>query len=102
MIPIHELLNRIRWDSRFGAADFEVGYFDRVRQSVVRVPFGNIRFDPNDHFAFQVLGDDGQLRTVPFHRVRRVRRNGVLIWQRGAGARPAARSIGRDKGSGRS
>jgi len=29
MIPIHELLARIRWDPEFGAARFEIAYFDR-------------------------------------------------------------------------
>ena len=30
MIPIQELLSRIRWDESFGKGDFEIGYYDRV------------------------------------------------------------------------
>ena len=29
MIPIHELLNRIRWDAEFAKGTFELGYYDR-------------------------------------------------------------------------
>jgi hypothetical protein len=28
MIPIHELLNRIRWDSELAKGNFELGYYD--------------------------------------------------------------------------
>ena len=30
MIPIHELLNHIRWDPEFGRGHFELAYWDRV------------------------------------------------------------------------
>lgn len=85
MIPIHELFSRIRWDAEFGAADFEVGYYDRVKNAVVRIPFTALHFDPADHFAFRILDRNGEAQTIPFHRVRAVWRNGELIWRRGGG-----------------
>ena len=30
MMPIHELLSRIRRDEAFGQAEFEIGYYDRL------------------------------------------------------------------------
>jgi len=30
MKPIHEILNRIRWDREYARADFKVGYYDRL------------------------------------------------------------------------
>ena len=36
MTPIHELLNRIRWDEEFGRGRFELGYYDRHEDAVVR------------------------------------------------------------------
>jgi uncharacterized protein (UPF0248 family) len=30
MIPIHRLLNRIRWDPGFGRGRFVIGYYDRL------------------------------------------------------------------------
>jgi len=84
MIPIQDLLNRIRWDAEFGKGDFILGYYDRVRHEVVRVPFSRVHFTPGEHFAFEAVEDDGTLHTVPFHRVREVWRNGELIWHREA------------------
>lgn len=36
MTPIHELLNRIRWDKEFGQGRFEVGYHDRHADQLSR------------------------------------------------------------------
>lgn len=82
MIPIHELLNRIRWDRAFGAADFEIGYYDRVEDRVIRVPMREIFFEADDHFSFDLYDNEGELHSIPLHRVRQVYRNGELIWQR--------------------
>lgn len=86
MIPLHELLARIRRDREFGAAQFALGYLDRVLGRIVVVPLRDVVLDPGDRFAFQVLDDDGTLHGVPFHRVRQVYRDGVAIWERPQGA----------------
>ena len=31
MIPIHELLNRVRWDPEFAKGNFQLGYYDRPK-----------------------------------------------------------------------
>jgi uncharacterized protein (UPF0248 family) len=84
MTPIHELLARIRWDPDFGAAQFVIGYHDRLIRAEVTVPLERIRFTPGDHFAFEAQAEDGTRHTVPYHRVRNVWRNGALIWHRQA------------------
>ncbi|MCM5569270.1 DUF504 domain-containing protein [Burkholderiaceae bacterium FT117] len=84
MMPIHELLSRIRWDPAFGSADFTLGYWDRVQERIVTVPLREATIDPQDHFAFDVVDDEGEVHHVPFHRVRQVFRNGTLIWERPA------------------
>jgi uncharacterized protein (UPF0248 family) len=84
MIPIQDLLHRIRWDAEFAKGDFEVGYYDRVEDRVVRVPFQRVHFDKGEHFAFEAVQDDGTVHTVPLHRVREVWRDGDLIWHRSA------------------
>jgi uncharacterized protein (UPF0248 family) len=83
MIPIHELLNRIRWDPAFAKGRFVLGYYDRVDDTVVRVPINRVQLTPGDHFAFQVTDPDGYTHEVPFHRVRDVYRDGERIWHRG-------------------
>jgi uncharacterized protein (UPF0248 family) len=82
MIPIHELLNRIRWDPDYGKAVFVIGYYDRLAEAIVRVPFKDIHFDPEDHFDFSFTDEEGQLLTVPLHRIRQVFRNNELVWER--------------------
>ena len=34
MMPIHELLNRMRWDKEFAKADFLIGYYDRLEKGI--------------------------------------------------------------------
>jgi uncharacterized protein (UPF0248 family) len=84
MIPIQQLLHRIRWDPEFGRAEFVIGYFDRIRHAIVRVPFTRIQAGAGDHFSFAAVEDDGSMHEVPLHRVREVYRNGELIWERAA------------------
>jgi hypothetical protein len=37
MMPIHELLSRIRRDEAFGQAEFEIGYYDRLLGACPRI-----------------------------------------------------------------
>jgi uncharacterized protein (UPF0248 family) len=82
MIPIQDLLHRIRWDPDLAGSEFVVGYWDRVARAIVRVPFRHIRFETGERFAFEAVEDDGSVHTVPLHRVREVWRDGELIWHR--------------------
>lgn len=82
MTPIHELLNRIRWDAGFAQGRFELRYYDRVDDRLIRVPMARVQLMPGDHFAFQVTDADGYTHEVPFHRVKDVFKNGELIWHR--------------------
>jgi uncharacterized protein (UPF0248 family) len=84
MIPIQELLNRIRWDKAFGEGAFRIGYYDRVSRQIIQVPLREIWFEEEDHFAFQLLDEEGETHMIPLHRVREVYRDGELIWQRQA------------------
>lgn len=82
MTPIHELLNRIRWDEAYAKGDFVIGYYDRVEMKVILVPMARVQLDPADHFSFQVSDADGYAHAVPFHRVKEVYKDGRLIWHR--------------------
>lgn len=84
MTPIHELLARVRWDPKFGAAQFVIGYYDRVIRAQVKVPLESIQFEPGAGFAFETAAEDGTIHIVPYHRVRNVWRNDELIWHRHA------------------
>jgi uncharacterized protein (UPF0248 family) len=82
MQPIHELLARIRHDREFGRGRFELGYFDRRESAVHRVALQEIVFPLDQRQVFEILDETGQCRRIPFHRVREVRRDGQIIWQR--------------------
>ena len=89
MIPIQDLLHRIQWDPQFGAGDFVIGYYDRIANSIVRVPFRRLYLEQGEHFSFEAVEHDGTVPTVPFHRVREVWRSGELIWRRMRAGEPA-------------
>jgi uncharacterized protein (UPF0248 family) len=82
MIPIHELLNRIRWDPEFARGNFELGYFDRFERRIILVPFKEVSFPKDDSHSFQLVDAEGQMHRVPFHRVREVYKDSQRIWHR--------------------
>jgi uncharacterized protein (UPF0248 family) len=88
MIPIHELLSRIRWDKEFGQGRFEIGYFDRYEGVIQRVSLQEVTFPETAHHTFIVVDEAGQTHRIPFHRVREVVKDGQVIWQRPPGHAP--------------
>jgi uncharacterized protein (UPF0248 family) len=89
MIPIHELLNRIRWDPEFGRGRLEIGFFDRHEGVIHRVGFRDVEFPMTGERLFQFMDEGGQHRRVPFHRIREVWRDGARIWHRHTGGAKA-------------
>lgn len=82
MTPVQDILNRIRWDQSWADDDFKIGYYDRVEQQVIIVPFKEIHFPRDDHFSFEVIDQEGEFHSVPYHRVKAIYRNSRLIWHR--------------------
>ena len=82
MIPIHELLNRIRWDAEFARGSFHLGYYDWAENRVILVPFDKVSFPPDSPETFQLTDAEGRTHCVPFHRVREVHRDSQRIWHR--------------------
>lgn len=82
MIPVRELLSRIRWDPEFGRGSFTIGYYDRVRKGIVKVSLTQIGFDTKARSWIETVEEDGSSHEVPLHRIREVYRDGVLIWKR--------------------
>lgn len=82
MIPLHELLSRIHWDAEFGRGEFMVAYYDKVLEKLLYVPLTEVRQVADSHFNFEVTDDEGLIHSVPYHRVKEVWKDGVLIWHR--------------------
>ncbi|HEY5621291.1 MAG TPA: DUF504 domain-containing protein [Pontiella sp.] len=81
METIRELLSRIRWDTEFGRGAFEIGIYDRVADALVFHPLEDIRLEHGNRFSFTIVVD-GEAVSIPFHRIREVRKNGQSIWKR--------------------
>jgi len=90
-VPIHELLNRIRWDTVFARGNFELGYLDRVENRIIVVPFAEVSFSRDDPRAFRLVDEAGRSHRVPFHRVREVYKDGQRIWHRPEDGREKAK-----------
>jgi uncharacterized protein (UPF0248 family) len=82
MIPIQDLLHRIRWDPEFGCGEFVIGYYDRIEHEIILVPFREIRFPKDGPGIFELLDHEGQTHSIPLHRVKSVYKDGELIWHR--------------------
>ncbi|MDV3242110.1 MAG: DUF504 domain-containing protein, partial [Methylocaldum sp.] len=82
MLPIRDLLNRIRWDEDFARAEFAIGYYDRIEKTIVVTPLKRIDFPGDRPGVFELTDSEGETHTIPLHRIKVVYRNGELIWQR--------------------
>ena len=82
MKPIQELLNQIRWDKEFAKGEFEISYYDRVVDRTISIPLKEVYFDPDDHFSFQLIDPEGEVHLIPLHRIRKVSKDGHIIWRR--------------------
>jgi uncharacterized protein (UPF0248 family) len=85
MIPIHELLSRIRWDPEFAKGNFQLGYYDRGEDRIILTPLQAVTFPGDSPRAFQLVDHEGQVHRIPFHRVREVYRDSQRIWHRPEG-----------------
>lgn len=82
MKPIQEILNRVKWDTEFGNAEFVLGYLDRFQPDLVLVPLPSAGFDENNEESFELTDEEGSRVNIPLHRVKKIFRNGELIWSR--------------------
>ncbi|HEY5993490.1 MAG TPA: DUF504 domain-containing protein [Gallionellaceae bacterium] len=82
MIPLHELLSRIRWDPDFGRGEFRLGYLDHVRGGLVYVALNEARQEADSLYCFEVTDEEGNTLSIPYHRVKEVWKDGELIWRR--------------------
>ena len=78
MIPIQDLLNKIKWDKRENSKQYAIFYFDRIKKTLIKIPYTKIkRIDG----SFIVL-DNEEESNIPLHRVKRVMKNVVVVWER--------------------
>ena len=77
MIPIKDLINKIRWDKRENPEDYILVYIDLDKEK--QISYTEIkRLEGN----FMILEKQGQEVEIPLHRIRKVKKNNKIIWKR--------------------
>ena len=82
MMPVHEMLNRIRWDPEFAKGNFELGYYDRAEGRVILISLKEVAFPDDSPQTFQISDAEGKIHRIPFHRVREVYKDSQRVWHR--------------------
>ena len=78
MQPIQNLLNKIKWDKRENPEEYSIFYYDRILKELIEIPYEEIK---RVEGTFMVLDNEDE-SNVPFHRVKKVTRDGYVVWQR--------------------
>ncbi len=79
MITIKELLNRIKWDRKLKPSEYSIFYYDRILDKLIEVKYNDILKIED---GFLEIKSDNKIIEIPLHRIKKVTRNGKLIWQR--------------------
>lgn len=77
MIPIKELINKIKWDKRENPEDYALWFLDLDK--LVEMKYTDIK---NIDGNFMVVEKEGEEVEIPLHRIREVRKKGVVVWKR--------------------
>ncbi len=78
MQPIHELLNKIKWDKRENPEEYSIFYFDRILKKLMQIPYNKIK---RVEGSFMVLDNEDE-SNVHLHRIKKVEKNNVIVWER--------------------
>ena len=78
MLPIQQLLNKIKWDKRENPSDYTLFYFDRILNKLVSIPYNKIK---RLEGSFMIL-DNEEETNIPLHRIRKVTKNHAVVWER--------------------
>ena len=77
MIPIKDLINKIKWDKRENPEDYILIYIDLGKRK--ELAYTSIkRLEGN----FMVIDRDLEEVEIPLHRIREVKKKGKVIWKR--------------------
>jgi uncharacterized protein (UPF0248 family) len=79
MIPIQELLNKVRYSPEENPEDYVLFYYDRIEDKLMRLGLAEIKKIEDN---FLVLMKEGKRINLPLHRIRKVKKKGKIIWER--------------------
>ena len=75
---VGDLLNRLRWDKNLKPQEYVLVYIDRIEEKNYEIPLTAIARKGN----FIMILKQGKEQSIPLHRIRQVKRNGKVIWER--------------------
>ena len=78
MIPIKDLLNKIKWDKRENPKEYSIFYFDRILKKLIQIPYTKIK---RVEGSFMVLNNEEE-SNIPLHRIKKVMKKDVVMWER--------------------
>ena len=78
MQPIKDLLNKIKWDKRENPEQYLIFYYDRILNKLIKIPYTKIK---RLEGSFMVL-DNEEESNIPLHRIKKVMKNNVVVWER--------------------
>lgn len=78
MQPIHELLNKIKWDKREDPKLYSIFYFDRILKQLIKIPYTKIK---RIEGSFMII-DNEEESNIPLHRIKKVTKNNIVVWER--------------------
>jgi len=77
MKTIKELINKIKYDKK-ERGDYSLFYIDRIENNYKEIKFKDIkRIEGN----FLIINKDKETE-IPLHRIKIVKKNGMVIWRR--------------------
>lgn len=79
MIPIQDLLNKIKWDERENPQDYILYYHDRVRGKLMQLKYNDILGIED---GFMTVNREGKETAIPLHRIKKVEKKGKTVWER--------------------
>jgi len=78
MQPIHELLNKIKWDKRENPNEYSIFYYDRILQKLIKIHYNKIK---RIEGSFMII-DNEEESNIPLHRIKKVTKNNIVVWER--------------------
>jgi len=81
MLPIKDLLDKIKWDKREDPEVYILVYIDLGERR--ELPYIAIK---RVEGSFMIVEQDDKEAEIPMHRVRQVKKAGVIMWERKAGS----------------
>ena len=78
MIPIKDLLNKIRWSKEENPKDYSIGYWDNIDKKLVFISFNEIKKIEGNF----LLLDREEETYIPVHRIKEVKKKDKIVWKR--------------------